>query len=93
MDDLVKVEPTMEDRDRAARAAFALGVPDISGPRAQEILARQLARHRLAEREMCAKVAEECPIEVNKAPGLADGASMASRQIVAAIRAINKWGE
>ena len=37
---------TMTDYDAAREVAFELGVPDIQGPRQQEILARAFASHR-----------------------------------------------
>ncbi|WP_146049681.1 hypothetical protein [Novosphingobium sp. HII-3] len=49
----------MEDRHAAAQAGYDLGVPDITGPRAQELLARRFAAHRLAERNACAQRATQ----------------------------------
>lgn len=38
----------MQDRDAAVRLAYVLGVPDVTGPRNQEIIAEAFARHREA---------------------------------------------
>lgn len=42
--DKERAEPAMADRKAASRAAELLGVPDITGPRQQEILAAEFAR-------------------------------------------------
>lgn len=52
-----RVEPEMVDREAARVAAFALGVPDISGPRQQQILAEVFARQRLAAIEVTTEAA------------------------------------
>ena len=45
-----------------------------------------IARAIMAERERCAAIAEQAQIDLPLAPGLADGASIAQRAIVSAIR-------
>lgn len=44
---MARAEPTRLDRAAAVRAAQVLGVPDIDGPRQQELLAREFASHRV----------------------------------------------
>lgn len=66
----------MEEAFRLTESAWQLKHPE---------LAMKVARALMARDERAARIAQECLLTLHLAPGMADGASMASRQIATAI--------